>query len=317
MFSLRTLVKSGIVLMLEIFIIFRSHKVQGFNNNKLGAAKASQISPQTGEWVVETVDTNGGYSLSLALDSKTHPYMTYLRDNNSGGVSTDLRRTYFTGTKWESERIEELVPSHIFTSLQLNEQDLPRVAYFRYWQRDLGFAFFDGTKWNIELVDTNRNVGMSASLRLDSKDLPRIAYWDDTNERVKYARFNGSDWLISVVFDMTCSIAPPRVSLALDSHNRPHISFNDCGERKLKYAYLPGGAEHQVKAAYFNGQSWLIDIVDDAGAEGEFGDVSLKVDSDGVSHLAYWDAAGDLLKYATRPQYKLNTYLPAIVQNSP
>lgn len=243
---------------------------------------------------------------------------------------------------------------------------------------------------------------MFSSLRLDSKDLPRIAYWDDTNERIKYARYNGNDWLIGVVFDMTCSIAPPRVSLAIDSRNRPHISFNDCGERKLKYAYndgsgwqvsiidptinsgisssiaidsqdrphisyrsgaqagglmyayfngsdwvitrvdknfwageksslsldsqdrphiaytfLPGGAEHQVKVVYFNGQRWIIEIVDDSGAEGDFGDVSLEVDPGGISHLAYWDAGNDLLKYASRSQYRQNVYLPAIVKNSP
>lgn len=399
--NFQAILKLSIAFPLGIFLIFPWFSLISLGN-QAEVFWGSQYSIQTGAWRVETIDSNGGSSLSLALDSYERPHITYLRENASGGVSADFRIISFDGSKWQSRLIEELAPSDISTSLRLNKQDLPRVAYFRYWQRDLGYAYYDGTKWIKELVDTEGNVGMSSSLRLDRNGLPRIAYWDDTNERVKYARFNGSEWIISTVFDMTCSIASPRVSLALDSHNRPHISFNDCGERKLKYAYndgsgwqittvdpmfnsglssaieidsqdhphisyrsgaqagglmyayfngsdwvitrvdknfwageksslsldsngrphiaytfLPGGPEHQVKVAYFNGHNWLIEIVDDAGSEGEFGEVSLEVDRGGVSHLAYWDAGRDLLKYATRPQYKHNVYLPITIQNSP
>ncbi len=230
--NFQALLKLGIALPLGMYLIFPRffQKPMGYPT-KISLGFPPSL--QTGAWRVETIDTNGGSSLSFALDSSSQPHITYLRDNASGGLSTDLRIIYFTGTKWQSRLIEELAPSHVSTSLRLNKQDLPSVAYFRYWQRDLGYAYFDGTKWIKEIVDTEGNVGMSSSLRLDTKDLPRIAYWDDTNERLKYARFNGSDWVIGTVFDMTCSIAPPRVSLALDSRNRPHISFNDCGERKL------------------------------------------------------------------------------------
>jgi len=120
-----------------------------------------------------------------------------------------------------------------------------------------------------------------------------------------YASYNGSDWVITRVDKNLW--AGEKSPLSLDINDRPHIA----------YTFLPGGPEHQVKVAYFNGHNWLIEIVDDAGSEGEFGDVSFEVDPEGVSHLAYWDAGNDLLKYATRSQYKHNVYLPVAIENSP
>ncbi len=150
------------------------------------------------------------------------------------------------------------------------------------------------------------NSGLSSSIEIDSQDHPHISYRSGAQAGgLMYAFFNGSDWVITRVDKNFW--AGEKSSLSLDSNDRPHIA----------YTFLPGSPEHQVKVAYFNGQNWLIEIVDDAGSEGEFGDVSLEVAPDGVSHLAYWDAGADLLKYATRSQYKQNVFLPVIMQNKP
>lgn len=141
------------------------------------------------------------------------------------------------------------------------------------------------------------NSGLSSSIGIESQDQPHKSYRSGAQAGgLMHAYFNGSEWVVIRVDKKFW--AGEKSSLSLDANDRPHIA----------YIFLPGGPEHQVKVAYFNGQNWLIEIADDAGSVGEFGDVSPEVAPYGVSHLAYWDADADFLIFATRSQYKQNVF---------
>jgi hypothetical protein len=100
---------------------------------------------------------------------------------------------------------------------------------------------------------------------------------------LKYARWNGSDWVIKFI-DVTGLTEDKETSIVLDSQGNRIIIITDWS-RDLKYAYFDEGT-----------QAWVIEIVDPVGDVGETN--SLRLDSNELPRIAYWDATQQNVRYA-------------------
>ena len=71
-----------------------------------------------------------------------------------------------------------------YTSLALDSQGRPHIAYYDVSNTQLKYAFWTGSSWQTEVADPNPNAGYwntDRSLRVGSDDCPRVAYYRQTD----------------------------------------------------------------------------------------------------------------------------------------
>src|SRR5262249_15621288 len=66
------------------------------------------------------------------------------------------------------------------TSLSLDAQGNPRVAYWGPQRKDLRYAVKGGGAWSVESADSTEVLGLHASLALTATGDPRVAYFNQT-----------------------------------------------------------------------------------------------------------------------------------------
>jgi hypothetical protein len=185
-------------------------------------------------WSIQDVDQedNIGENISLALDSKDRPHISYY-DRTHG----DLKYAYMAESGWIVTVVDSTGDVGIHTSIEVDQFDHIHIAYFDYSNADLKYATFDGEKWFITTVDSAGNVGRSAALALDSFGRPFISYYDLSNYNLKIALFDGSAWLRGVVGPLGTVRGSEGTSLVLDDQGCPHIVYYTLDG--LTYAYSP------------------------------------------------------------------------------
>jgi hypothetical protein len=235
-------------------------------------------------WTVETVDSVGSESTSLALDAGGLPHIAYHDYTNN-----DLRYAHRLSTStWVVETVDSAGNVGAFASLALDASGLPHIAYRHSGERSLKYArkvcrvvWLWTTPvtlcfWSIEHVELGPDTGYFPSLALDSTGLPHIVYTDD-GHFVKYARKLGAGgWLKE-----TIAVSEGPFSLALDSADQPHVAYLSASGIDLVYAHrLPGGP-------------WSAEVV---GPAVNTSQLSLALDSGGLPHISYHNIGN--LQYA-------------------
>lgn len=165
------------------------------------------------------------------------------------------------------------------TSLALDRNNTPCIAYMDAFEEDLKYAKWNGTDWDRHTLDNSFSVGPYVSLALDSFDFPHISYHDHGNNSLRYVTWNGSAWNIEII-DNDGGV---QNSVAIDSNDNPHISYRDEPNSDLKYAR-------------WDGSTWKYETVDSVGIVGSFS--SLALDSNDMPHISYFDVDNLDLKYA-------------------
>ncbi len=277
-------------------------------------ANSQVASDENGSWVIETVDGEGGYFSSLAIDEGGYPHISY------GG----LKYAYQDDSGWHIKPVD----SGTSTSLILDERGYPHVSYHHM---GLKYAYQDASGWHVEAVDSEGRVGYFSSLALDGSGYPHISYYDDANSDLKYAYQDASGWHIETV-DSEGHVGY-WASLALDASGYPHIGYFDLSCWDLKHAYqdafgwhierVDSGARvgayaslaldangyphmsyyessrnYDLKYAYQDASGWHIETVDREGVVGVY--TSLALDEGGYPHISYCDWANHDLRYAYR-----------------
>ena len=234
-------------------------------------------------WASEDIGAGSGNTIGFAMDAQGDLHVTYLR-------------TYFTGSYFiyylvyakrvDNEWISEDVDSSTYvigsySSLALDSDGKPYIAYYDDANDDLKFAKRNGTGWDKSIVESDGDSGQYPNIVLDSQERPIISYYRYHGaSSIRLARWNGTGWDHSNVdayvgFDS---------SLAISSDDELHISYRDI--------YSPYGLGY----AYWNGTTWSRTLVDSGSQIGTYSSISL--DSDDHPHIAYYDDANDDLKYA-------------------
>ncbi len=211
---------------------------------------------------------------SLQIDSCGAPHIVY-----------DAYHVFRRGDAWFQEVIDPA--GGAYPTLAIDSADHLHVVY-QDGTPQLKYATFDGCCWQREFIFRDHYGGL-ASLALDSRGNPHVVYTgtDDLNQvywqgsRLQYAVRDTEGWHITTVAnDATWAFAGP--SLALDHNDHPHI------------AYRSGD---QLKYAFFDGNHWSNSVIDTGTLDGSLtGDVSLALDSNGLSHIVYntsrWEDIG-------------------------
>ena len=278
-------------------------------------------------WISDTIDAVGyvGKYTSIALDSNDRPHISYYNETD-GGTDGHLKYIHFDGNQWNNVTIDTGKYTGLGTSISIDSNDIPHIAYHDWYKKDLKYAYINQT-WRLEIIDYVDSVGGDPSIVLDSNNNPHISY-HNISTGLEYARYNGTKWLLETV-DSNVSVGI-YTSIALDSNSNPHISYEDYRNDDLKYATHDGNQWHietvdtvgevgadtsigldskdrvhisyydntnkDIKYALFDGNQWHIETIDSNGDVG-WG-TSIEIDNNDNPHISYYDATNGDLKYA-------------------
>ncbi|HEU4726136.1 MAG TPA: FlgD immunoglobulin-like domain containing protein [Candidatus Eisenbacteria bacterium] len=183
---------------------------------------------------------------------------------------------------WWSSTLDAAGSLGYYTSLALDAQDHPRIAYTTI-AGTLKFAAQSGDAWLAEVVDPTTVVGSITSIGVDPLGDTHIAYFDYNNSDLKYATKSGASWALETV-DAAGNVGS-FPSLGFDRQGTPHISYFDSNSFSLKYARKIGG-------------TWQFETVDIGGNVGSHSSIAL--DALGRPRISYYDATNSSLKYASK-----------------
>lgn len=202
---------------------------------------------------------------------------------------------------WFIENVDTLGDVGMFSSLAIDENNSPHIAYFYADSAFLKYATWNGASWDVEVVDNNSNlggVGMYASLALGpTTGRPQIAYYDMNNTQLKWANLNAAgDWIIGIPDPSTTNDVGQCCDLVISeqsSQEIPNFSYYDATAGYLMYARPLGSV-------------WSRDTVDSVGPLPIFGgsipSTSITLDPSSNPHIAYYaydvDSSAGFLKYA-------------------
>ncbi len=241
-------------------------------------------------WHVETVDSAGwvGDFNSLALTCPpTEAIQGYGTSqshiSHHDWYNGDLKHTWYDGTSWHSETVDDKGDVGKYNSLALDGAGRPHISYYDDTNDDLKYARHDGTSWRIETVDNEGDVGSHTSLALDGSNHPHIIYYERGDADFKYAWHDGAVWYIETLTGMHGN---GHSSLALDRAGRPHISL---------YGYEDTPLNAHLIYAWRDEAGWQIEMVDDQNGHNS----SLVLDSLDRPHISYNNVSSRNLMYAS------------------
>jgi len=243
----------------------------------------------TGEgWHTEFVQagTNVGEYTSLAVDATGRSHVSYY-DRSTG----TLKYAVQNGTAWGDSQTVDAVGdvgpnSSLNSSLKLDTNGNPRIAYHNETNGTLMYAAYDGSPWQRTIVDASAHVGAHPSLALTSAGNPIISYFDSSNMDLKLAMYNGV-WNVGIVDAV--GIVGFGNSLALDPETYlPRIAYASGN---------PEAGDTDLKLAYWDRTAWQYEYVDTPGIVGEYPSLALDPTT-GVPMVSYYDRTNGNLKFA-------------------
>ena len=166
-------------------------------------------------------------------------------------------------------------------SLAVDPDGNPAVSYFDNNTQDLMFASRVGGEWTIETVASEGDVGRFSSLTFDTAGRPHISYFA-LPDTVAYAVRSGGTWTVETVGTLPRVViafegARRITDIAIDGAGVPHIAFTD---------------RDVVRLASRFGGAWQVEDVAAAGELPLGQQVSLRIDRNGVPHLATYEVTG-------------------------
>ena len=244
-------------------------------------------------WQIGTIDTDGaGRFSSLKIDKNGNAHVAYIAegDDNTlkyGFWDHELKR-WFTMS---------LRKGAMFCSLALDSKQRPHISY-----SDVGaakgtkvrYVYWDGSAWKERPILVRSDViGYYTSIVLDPNDYPTITYYEYEGPgggaalRLHAVSWNGMYWEGRTI-DAT--------------RGSGKFNFLISGPQgRLQVAYADVDAMNaSLRYGYWNGQSWVTEILEGIQTPFYAQAVAAAVDTTGAPHIVYTDTLHKLVKYATR-----------------
>jgi hypothetical protein len=191
-----------------------------------------------------------------------------------------------TSSPWKTQLVDY---QGAFGSLALDSNGNPHIIYYREtigndtWETrydTLNYAVWTGTKWTTLIIDPE---GAGGVLALDSNGRPHVLYYTVSNSSygydLKYAVLNNENWKIEA---LDTPISSSHYAMVLDSNGYPNIAYTT-------YTYDENHtAIFTVKYAFWNGEKWSIQPVDEGAMFG--GVSSIALDSNNYPHMVYHES---------------------------
>lgn len=217
----------------------------------------------------------------LAFDSTGSLHVAYF-DTQNGSLHYFRRNPDGSSTQPQAIDTGGDVGSHV--SLALDPLGRPAVAYFESDEANLKFAQFNGTSWDVVHVDSAGRVGLYPSLAFDADGRALISYYDRTRGDLRLAERSGSVWSIRTL-DAAADVGR-HSSIGIDAVT---------GRWIVAYERTSDGA---VLVARQRTHDVLRKVVDKTRRGAAH--LSLRLDSDQLPALSYFDATLADLKFAHR-----------------
>ena len=231
-------------------------------------------------WHVEQVDA-GLYPYaptSLALHEGI-PTISY-----SAPDALKVARRDSTG--WITETVESV--SRSVSSLALDADGNPHVAYVTHFAAGLRYAYKDGDGWQVQVVTSAASSSAGVSLALDSDNRPHLSYaGGSTGLEMRYAFHDGVTWQFETIDPIS---AGGNISLALRADGTPIASYVQEVEDHW------GDIEYAVRYAVRAASGWEATTI--AGFtiwHGGWGSTSLALTAAGTPLIAFTDPSQGLL----------------------
>jgi hypothetical protein len=160
-----------------------------------------------------------------------------------------------------------------YSSIALDAQENPHVAYQDFGALDLEYAKKIDGAWFRETVDSAGSVGAYASLSIDGDGNPMIAYYDEIADHLKFARRSAGAWIVETV-DQSGAVGE-LCAIDIDALGNPMVSYYDAGNGDLKLA--ESGVQITSPAG---GASWAVGSLQTITWRG-LGEVTISLSADG------------------------------------
>jgi len=246
-----------------------------------------------------------GYGIfpSFALDSGGNPHISYSRGNvywptnesllAGEEVRNDPNVLYlgWDGNKWIKHYVDSNnLTMDIDTSLAINSNDQPMIAYPKGSPYGLGLAWWGGTSWEKTSIHGLDFYPVYVNLALRANNNPCISFLNQeiSEYRIYFSCATKDGWpaeLVGTSKSGTRSMLFYYHSLVLAVDDTPHIS----------YIYGRQDSEAQLYYATKVDGSWEREPLDGKGM-GSYS--SLALDSQNRPHISYHDHENGNLKYA-------------------
>jgi len=182
-------------------------------------------------WTIEVVDPgqNVGLYTSLQLNGSKY-YISYYAQGK-------LKFAKKEGASWQIQVVDSS-SSDVgkYSKLQLDENNLPLIAYYDATNADVKLARYNGTSWQIETIDSDGDVGRFVDL-VYWQPFIIMFYYDFTHGDLKMAlRTGGGSWEIKSIY--TDGDAGTWPSAQITQMGHVHLAFQDEGNQDLMYGYL-------------------------------------------------------------------------------
>jgi len=181
----------------------------------------------------------------------------------------------------------------LYTSLAVGASSLPVISYYDSTNTNLKVAKCTNagctSATTITTVDATGNMGEYSSIALSADGFPVISYYDSTNSALKVAKCHNASCSIAATLTIVDNAATvgSYTSIAIGSDNFPIISYYDTDNSALKVAKC-------ANSGCTTGTT--VTTLDSAGTVGT--QSSIKVDSNGLPVISYYDASNTALKVA-------------------
>ena len=278
-------------------ISYHDHQDSTFKPDKGDAIYAVL---QDGQWEVNTILNPGhdGWDNRITVDSQNRPHMSAIDPQDFGGRGMEYYGLNDSGS-WVVEDVGTGPITYKYaTSIAVDPQGDPHITYYEQNDNDLALASRNASGWSINKIDTPGDTGLFSFLLIDDDGRFHISYFQRDSASsgvVKYATrgSNDTDWEIREVDSLdqlTFGFVGARniTSLAVDSEGNPWIAYSD---------------EKKLKLAVWDGSGWQVQTIVDAGSKTLGQLVSMKLDSQDLPHVTYFEVTNKgplegLVKYA-------------------
>lgn len=242
------------------------------------------------QWKIQQIAKEGGevgYTCSIVIAKDGAPNLTWYQ--LTGPNLLHIKYAALKDGAWMARTLDFDHETGKWSSMLLDSQDHPLIAYSAWVNGELRVAHWNGKQWDFTTVDSRTrspgeyNIGEGNSLTFDSKGLAHIGYYSERT--MKYAHQTDKGWQVETIDQVNWlgSWAQFRSSIVLDQHNRPHVCYEDTGI---------------LKHAYWDGKQWRIQVLARSGME-IFRFASMAIDRDDTVYVAFRDPADNTLTLAT------------------
>lgn len=182
------------------------------------------------------------------------------------------------------ERGEAFAGAGLFSSLAVDADGRPHVAYYHADHQSLRYGVWRDGAWALTTVDggEGHDRGRQARLALADEGRIYIAYQDSDDAAVRLASYTEYGGWTTETVDETSFRTGEFIALAL-VRNQPVVAYYD-------------GSNGDLMLARKESDEWVARAVDRHGDVGSY--VSMVASVDGSLHMAYYDASHGGLKYA-------------------